>query len=179
MGCYCQEYSKENGLKSTITLTFDEFIQGSDQKSNLCSEWVTNIAVEQGMIIGSSVMVTVINLLATSLFNVMVTFERKHTINEETETLFMKKTLIQYINIALIILAVNFKFLDEDFLGFVPIFNGTYPDFTAEWYKNVGKTLSLTLMINIFSPHVSYLVTPLIKIFFRFKDRSFKNKDSL
>ena len=131
------------------------------------------------MIVGSSVMVTVINIVATTLFNVMVDLEKKHTINEETETLFMKKTLIQYINIALIVLAVNFKFLDDKFLGFVPIFNGTYPDFTAEWYKNVGKTLSLTLFINIFSPHISYLVMPLIKILLRFRDRSFKRKDTL
>ena len=131
------------------------------------------------MIVGSSVMVTVINIVATTLFNVMVDLEKKHTINEETETLFMKKTLIQYINIALIVLAVNFKFLDDKFLGFVPIFNGTYPDFTAEWYKNVGKTLSLTLFINIFSPHISYLVMPLIKILLRFRDRSFKGKDTL
>lgn len=131
------------------------------------------------MIIGSSVMVTVINLFASTLFTIMVSFERKHTINEETEALFIKKTLIQYINIALIILAVNFDFLEGDFLGFIPLFNGTYPDFNAAWYKNVGKTLTFTLCINIFSPHVSYLITPVIKLFMRYYDRSYKKIETL
>lgn len=131
------------------------------------------------MIVGSSIMVTVINLIASTLFTVMVKFERKHTINDETEALFIKKTLIQYINIALIVLAVNFDFLEGNFLGFIPIFNGKYHDFTAGWYKNVGKTLTLTLFINIFSPHVSYLFMPLIKIFMRYYDRSFQSSDTL
>ena len=118
-------------------------------------------------------MVTVINLIASTLFTYMVKIERKHTINEETEALFIKKTLIQYINIALIVLAVNFDFLEGNFLGFIPIFNGTYKDFTAAWYTNVGKTLTLTLFINIFSPHISYLFMPFVKIFMRYYDRSY------
>lgn len=82
------------------------------------------------MIVGSSVMITVVNLLASAIFEMMVKLERKHTINEETEALFLKKTLIQFINISLIVLAVNFDFLDgEYFLGFIPIFNGSYSDF--------------------------------------------------
>lgn len=128
MSCFCEKFSKEHGLKATYDLTFDKY---TGENKNLCKDWVTNFAIHQGMIVGSSVMVTVINLIATTLFNVMVDLEKKHTINEETETLFMKKTLIQYINIALIVLAVNFKFLDGYFLGFIPIFNGTYPDFTS------------------------------------------------
>lgn len=106
----------------------------------------------------------------------MVKLERKHTINEETEALFLKITLIQYINIALVILAVNFDFLDGPFLGFIPIFNGTYPDFTPEWYVNVGKTLCFTLFLNIFTPHISKTVGPLIKLFMRYYDRSFKKE---
>jgi hypothetical protein len=57
------------------------------------------------------------------------------------------------------------------FLGFIPIFNGSYPDFVAQWYSNVGSTLCLTMVINIFSPHASKLAMPLMKLFFQQLDR--------
>lgn len=60
------------------------------------------------------------------------------------------------------------------FLGFLPIFNGEYPDFNSHWYENVGKTICLTMMINIFSPHASKLMMPLIQLIFRFLDRGCK-----
>ena len=80
---------------------------------------------------------------------------------------------MQFINIAIVILIVNFDFIGEDnlFLGFLPVFNGTYDDFTVGWYGQVGKTLCLTLLINIFSPHASKLALPLLKLFKRCMDR--------
>ena len=85
----------------------------------------------------------------------------------------MKITIMQWINIAIIILIINFDFTVGSsgspnglFLGFLPIFNGSYPDFVAQWYSNVGSTLCLTMVINIFSPHVSKLAMPLMKLFF-------------
>ena len=85
----------------------------------------------------------------------------------------MKITIMQWINIAIIILIINFDFTVGSsgspnglFLGFLPIFNGSYPDFVAQWYSKVGSTLCLTMVINIFSPHVSKLAMPLMKLFF-------------
>jgi hypothetical protein len=48
---------------------------------------------------------------------------------------------MQFINIAIVILVVNFNMkLDPDaektlFLGFLPIFNGEATDFDAGWYS--------------------------------------------
>lgn len=80
---------------------------------------------------------------------------------------------MQFINIAIVILIVNFNFIGEEelFLGFLPVFNGTFKDFTVGWYGQVGKTLCLTLLINIFSPHASKLAFPVLKLFKRCMDR--------
>lgn len=75
----------------------------------------------------------------------------------------------------MIVICVNFKFLEGDFLGFIPIFNGEYDDFSVEWYSNVGKTLCMTLMINIVSPHASKLSLPFLKFFFRWADRGYSS----
>ena len=75
----------------------------------------------------------------------------------------------------MIVICVNFKFLEDKFLGFIPIFNGEYTDFSVTWYSNVGKTLCMTLMINIFSPHASKLSLPFLKFFFRWADRGYSS----
>ena len=75
----------------------------------------------------------------------------------------------------MVVLVVNFDFLEGPLLGFIPIFNGDYRDFSIHWYGQVGKTLCLTLMINIFTPHGSKLAKPLLKLGMRFYDRDFSN----
>lgn len=79
--------------------------------------------------------------------------------------------MMQFINIAVVILLVNFDTLDGPLFGFIPILNGEYEDFTAFWYGQVGKTLCLTLLINIFSPHASKIGIPFLKVFLRCLDR--------
>lgn len=39
--------------------------------------------------------------------------------------------------------------------AFIPIFNGTYEEFTIAWYRNIGTTISLTMLVNIVSPHIA------------------------
>lgn len=102
----------------------------------------------------------------------------------------MKLTILQFINIGVIILIINFDFTETDedgtkklFLGFLPIFNGQFKDFNSEWYSQVGKTLTLTLLLNIFTPHISKLTIPFLKVFKRCCDRGcsktiWKNKSN-
>ena len=123
------------------------------------------------MIIGTSVVVVVINIAICTFFDKIVFIEKRHTINEETMGQFKKITIMQFINIAVVILLVNFDSLDAPFLGFIPILQGEYNDFTSYWYGQVGKTLCITLMINIFSPHASKIAFPMLKLLFRCKDR--------
>jgi hypothetical protein len=80
---------------------------------------------------------------------------------------------MQFINIAIVVLCVNFDFIKGDglFLGFIPIFNGEYNDFTVSWYSKVGKTLCFTLMVAIVSPYASKMAFPALKLFKRFRDR--------
>jgi len=36
-----------------------------------------------------------------------------------------------------------------------PIFNGEFDDFTTEWYKQIGVSIILTMLLGIFSPHLA------------------------
>jgi len=74
---------------------------------------------------------------------------------------------MQFINIAIVILLVNFNVgdmfadvqigHDQGLVEVVPVLAGDYTDFSALWYYNVGATLCVTLSMNIFSPHLGKL----------------------
>jgi len=83
----------------------------------------------------------------------------------------------------MIILIVNLDFTVKSpdnvnglLFGFLPVFNGNYPEFNSAWFANIGKTLCLTLVINIFSPHASKLLLPFVKVFKRWSDRGCQKK---
>ena len=83
------------------------------------------------MVVGTSVVVVLINIITCTIFEKIVFVEKRHTVNDETVGQFVKITIMQFINIAIVILLVNFDFLESPFLGFIPILNGDYIDFTA------------------------------------------------
>lgn len=181
MGCYCKEYAIKHN-KQLLDLTFVEFVeQGQEievEDYKFCKKWALNFALQNGMVIGSSMVVVMINVITCTIFEYIVAIERKHSVNEETIGQFSKITIMQFINIAIVVLCVNFDFIEGDglFLGFIPIFNGEYADFTVSWYAKVGKTLTFTLLVAIFSPYGSKMAFPALKLYFRLSDRGCCNK---
>ena len=51
------------------------------------------------------------------------------TVDEEDRSKFTKMTAVQFINISIVVLLINFDFLDEPLLGFVPVLNGKMRSF--------------------------------------------------
>ena len=76
----------------------------------------------------------------------------------------------------MIILLVNARITEIDLPDQFPVFAGRYNDFSVEWYKNVGATISLTMFINVFTPHIGGFVAIIKNYLLRMKD-SGCNKD--
>lgn len=66
---------------------------------------------------------------------------------------------------------VNAKISEVKLPEMFPIFAGRFSDFTVEWYKNVGAVISLSMFINIFTPHVGGFVATLKGMVFQMLDR--------
>lgn len=66
---------------------------------------------------------------------------------------------------------VNAKIKEIKLPAQFPIFAGKYDDFSVEWYKNVGATLSLTMFINVFTPHIGGFVAVIKNGLSRCRDR--------
>ena len=54
------------------------------------------------------------------------------------------------------------------------LFVGDYDDFSVDWYKQIGATISMTMFINTVSPHVSKVGMAVFACFKRCLDRGCK-----
>ena len=107
MHCYCIEQAKVN-TKGFLDISFDtkEF---NNDKTKYCNKWAINYAIQKSMVVGTALVVTVINIVTNTIFEKIVFVEKKHTINDETSGQFTKILLMQFINIAVVILVVNMQ----------------------------------------------------------------------
>lgn len=64
------------------------------EKELYCKTWGINLALQNGMVIGSSLVVVAINVITCTIFEMIVKIEKKHSVNEETNGQFTKITLM-------------------------------------------------------------------------------------
>jgi hypothetical protein len=65
---------------------------------------------------------------------------------------------------------VNAKVTEIQLPKFIPLFQGKYSDFTVDWYRVVGSTISFTMLINIVTPHIGAIVGMVLSGFKRLMD---------
>ena len=87
-------------------------------------------------------------------------YEKQETVNDELKSKFIKMTIVQFINISIVVLLVNFDFFDTPLLGFIPFLNGNYTSFDQRFYANIGKTIQSALVIQIILPSLRKIIAP-------------------
>ena len=91
------------------------------------------------------------------IFLVLQDYEKNHSESEDTKSLFVKNSIMQFVNIAVMQLVLGFRlesYTESCFLGFIPVFRGKHDDFSTQWYRDVGATLGVTLFFNIIGSHL-------------------------
>jgi hypothetical protein len=120
---------------------------------------------------------TGISLLNSVIVGVLVSlssFQRFLNKTEEKASSIVKMFLVQFINTGVVILLVNAQISELSLPEQFPVFAGRFSDFTVEWYKNVGATISLTMFINIFTPHIGGIIGLIKAKIFQCLDRKCK-----
>lgn len=87
-----------------------------------------------------------------AIFTYTGKMERRETVNEETMSKFIKMTVVQFINLSVVVLILNFDVFEEKLFGFINFFNGNYKSFDKRFYNNLGKTIQSALMTQIIQP---------------------------
>jgi len=71
-------------------------------------------------------------------------------------------------------LLVNAKIAEIKLPKFIPLFQGSYSDFSVDWYRVVGSTISFTMLINVATPHIGSIVGMIITSIKRLFDQKCK-----
>jgi len=70
--------------------------------------------------------------------------------------------------VVILLVAFDLKLVIVNVFG---IFVGDYTDFSVDWYRKIGATLSMTMLIGVISPHVAKVAMPLFVGLRRCMDR--------
>ena len=150
-----------------------EFKKG-DPDTKLCQTWSAYYFALKNLKTLESVSVVVLNILATLIFEGLGKFQKFYTKNQQSLAIMGNILWLQYVNFAVVPLITKFN-INFPLLNNVYLFAGPYHDFTVEWYKDVGSTLCMSMLINTVSPHISKLAMAFIKgCLLRYRDRSWK-----
>lgn len=115
-----------------------------------------------------------LNSIIVGVLVSLSSFQRFLNKTEEKASSIVKMFLVQFINTGVVILLVNAQISELSLPEQFPVFAGRFSDFTVEWYKNVGATISLTMFINIFTPHIGGIIGLIKAKIFQCLDRKCK-----
>lgn len=161
-------------------MTEEEFYNPTtNQTVFYCKSWATSFLKTQGLSTLSVLMVVLVNELLARILKVLVGMEKHHTHSAQVVSTVKKVFLSQFFNTAILLVVINANtqyFTEDGTLashGVLEVLSGKYSDFSPEWYNDVGVQLTLTMIINTFSPHASIIIEYLTLEFKRFADRGF------
>jgi hypothetical protein len=136
-----------------------------------CEDWFTQFAFSNSMSLVTAAIVEIVNEIVVAILVWTSRFQRYKNKTEELARSVPKILFFQFINTALLILIVNAKVPEFRIPSSFPLFNGNYEDFTVSWYRNVGTTLTIAMLMNIVTPHIAENLLFLIPSIRRFFDR--------
>ena len=122
---------------------------------------------------GVPLIVVILNFIACMIFQILGPFGKFYSISQETTSIFFKITLLQYCNIIVVLLFISFHV--QNSFNSINILSGNYSDFNADWFKNIGGTLCLTVFLNIITPHISKILIPIVHLLMQWHDRGFQS----
>ena len=117
-------------------------------------------------------LIIIINRILEATFHWLTKFESYDSYTAEKTSLLSKTFVSNLINTGIIVLIMNYRWTKED----NPILTGKYDDFPPLWYKQIGVSIMLTLIINILSRPISNFIWTGISCLTKCCDRGCSSK---
>lgn len=158
--CYC--------YASFTDRLFEEFKIGTEERQ-LCFDAYTSIFKQ---IAGSIVLASILSIMAlviNAFIRLLAAFERHSNFNDMVESRLIKGFVLKFLMTCAITLFINFRLKFGE-----GVYLGSYDDFTPSWFKNIGFSLGLTLLIQVFTAIALSLTWVLLKRLTRCWDRGCK-----
>jgi hypothetical protein len=147
--CYCYlsltSMIENDGVSATMS-----YIKNS--RGDACFQFFETYSSATALTYGATVVTIVINEVLKVLLVKLTKLECHSQIDMKHASLMFKLFLSTYFNMALVVL-IAFGHVDGLPYGFkvAHLFQGSYDDFTSQWYGVVGSYLVLTFLIQVVS----------------------------
>ena len=110
MHCYCYDEFFNNRNKDIRDIQFtDTGVDDVNKDSLYCNEWFKSFVSIRFLQTAAPNVISAINIAATLIFQYMSSYQKHYTLNDETMSTFKKITFLQFFNIAVIALLINFS----------------------------------------------------------------------
>jgi hypothetical protein len=134
----------------------------------LCDEWVFAYAYASAFLYGAAFITIAINVVLNQLVFIGVAFEKHNNATSELRARALYLFVLQFINTGLLVLLLNAQISSPTFSL---LRSGENPDFNVSWYTSVGTSIILTMLLNLFIPHIMPLALTLYSSLKRCCDR--------
>jgi len=133
-----------------------------------CSDWLSSYATATGLTYGGSILIVTINAGMIFFVQFMVSLMELPTKTQviQYKTVFL--FVAQFINTGVTTVLVNAR-IDSGSLRQIVI--GQYDDFSSDWYRDVGSSIMITMILNIMAAQVPYVRDIILVGLMRCNDR--------
>ncbi|OMJ91384.1 hypothetical protein SteCoe_6064 [Stentor coeruleus] len=163
--CYCKQQNLDNLISDS-------------RLADYCSNYIESYYTLSLINFTVSFCIVIVNYILRIVIGILSKYERFRGKTEKQNYILGSMFLLTFFNTALTTLLVNSD-LGSSMFGL----KGKYSDITREWYDDVGYTITVTMAVSIFSPHLVnlFLLYPIgiikRKLFYRcFKSQYKLNK---
>lgn len=178
LGCYCMSVFTNRGLAAMRSESFPSLLPlnatlaqksaAAATRDALCDEWVFAYAYASAFLYGAAFITIAINVVLNQLVFIGVAFEKHNNATSELRARALYLFVLQFINTGLLVLLLNAQISSPTFSL---LRSGENPDFNSSWYSSVGTSIILTMLLNLFIPHLMPLALTLYSSLKRCCDR--------
>ncbi|OMJ91386.1 hypothetical protein SteCoe_6066 [Stentor coeruleus] len=140
ISCYCKQ------------MPIDSLIIDSDL-TDFCASYIKSFTTSASINTSVSAVIVFVNVLIKIIINSFSKYQRFKYETQRRNYVLTTMTIFMFFNTALTTLLAN-----SNFSFGINAVRGKYDDLTREWYDDVGNTLTVTIIVSIFSPHAFNLV---------------------
>ena len=148
--CYCRVQSVKSVISDSSLRTY-------------CTYYLEKRSLGILIRFSACTAVVMINFFIKISIRILSRFEKEESKSKELVKVMSKVFIAMFINTSLVVLAVNADFSSIEFIKKLPfneyLFTSEFSDFTRRWYVQAGSTITITMLVSIFSPHImNYLI---------------------
>jgi len=166
VGC-TDEFGKSNGQCGVEKMYDWEFVNKAGDVRHYCEEWALATAELYSITYGMIAAVLAINVLLKVLLKQFVEIEAPESETGRIVSLTIKLFLALLMNTALIVLVIqgNIQSLTggstvvDRALRNIDVMQGSFGDFSADWYFTVGSAIAITMLGYVIVPQITKVAT--------------------